>query len=106
LSIFFLFAGFYFSMSSPSSKAGSVALTGAHATRSYRCCTSGSNIEQLVDELNFAGDLGLAEEAMAADYPHDFKSLDGGRRCSHRLKTAGGTDHPLEATVICLNNVV
>jgi hypothetical protein len=43
---------------------GSVALTGAHATRSYRCCTSGSNIEQLVDELNFAGDLGLAEEAM------------------------------------------
>jgi hypothetical protein len=42
--------------------------------------------------LNFAGDLGLAEEAMAADRPHDFKSLDGGRRCSHRLKTAGGTD--------------
>jgi hypothetical protein len=72
----------------------------AHATRSYRCCTSGSNIEQLDDELNFAGDLGLAEEAMeAADHPHDLKSLDGGRRCSHRLKTAGGTDHPFEATV-------
>jgi hypothetical protein len=58
----------------------------------YRCCTSGSDIEQLVDELNFAGDLGLEEEAMAADRPHDFKSLDGGRRCSHRLKTAGGAD--------------
>ena len=42
----------------------------------------------------------------AADHTHDFKSLDGGRRCSHRLKTAGATDHPLETTVICLNDVV
>jgi hypothetical protein len=35
----------------------------------------------------------------AADHPHDLKSLDGGRRCSHRLKTADGMDHPFEATV-------
>ncbi|RZU30378.1 hypothetical protein BDD14_6135 [Edaphobacter modestus] len=66
-----------------------------------------SNIEQLVDELNFAGDFRLAEEAMAtADHTHNLKSLDGGRRCSHRLKTAGGTDHPLETAVVCLNDVV
>lgn len=48
----------------PGVPAGSVALTGAHATRPYRCYRSGSNIEQLVDEFNCAGDLGLAFEVI------------------------------------------
>jgi hypothetical protein len=55
------------------------------------------DVEELVYETNFLSDAGLACEAMPApDHTHDFKALDGSRRCLHRLKASGGTNDSFE----------
>jgi hypothetical protein len=72
---------------------GSVALTSGSAVMPWPICGSGGNIEQLVDELDLALDVGLAQDAMASsDHAHDLEAFNGGVGGSHRLETASGTD--------------
>jgi hypothetical protein len=86
---------------------GSVALTSGGAAMPWLICRSGSNIEQLVDELDLALDVGLAQDAMASsDHAHDLEAFNGGVGGSHRLETASGTDHSFNPTMVCLNDVV
>lgn len=66
----------------PSEPPGSVALTGrgnAHSKSFCRSGKSGSNIEQLIDELDLARDRRLAQDAVTApDHSHDLEFFDGG----------------------------
>jgi hypothetical protein len=65
------------------------------------------DVEELVYETDLLSDAGLTCEAMPApDHTHDFKALDGSRRCLHRLKASGGTNDSFECAMIGFNDVV
>jgi hypothetical protein len=68
---------------------------------------SSRTTKELIDEADFACRLMLPRDAMTAEArAHDFKTREG--RCGgfHRLEAACRTDHPLECTVIRLNDVI
>ena len=87
--------------------AGTVALTDLGRILAFMGIQSGGDVEELVDETDFACGPGFTQDAMAAaDHAHDLEALDRGVGRLHRLKASSGPDHLFEGAVIGLNDVV
>jgi hypothetical protein len=88
-------------------KNGSVALAAISHSEPTSAASSSSKTEQLVHQTDFACHACMSWHAVtSANHSHHLKTLQGYRSGLHSLEPAGRPDHPLERTVIRLDDVV
>jgi len=58
-------------------------------------------------QTDFVADTSLARKAVSApNHAHDLEAFDRGDGSLHGLKASRGPNHPLQCTMICLDDVV